>query len=330
MDWTDVMRLPPLMIDDNLLPLLQVVEHVRRQTGGVIELDGSLVVSLGPVAACLIAVAARAARRAGRILRVRHLPAAFQPILQGLDGDLVELPDGSVADPQESGGEASVSRQVFAARDANNAANLLANYIAKFIPREDRSEMLLDQYGTRIHHAIQPALAYVLTELVDNVFSHAATDEYRTPHAYMAIQSYPVGDLLRIAVVDDGCGLLGSLRGLLDSPPRNHFEAVIRAFEPFLSSKGTASMYAERRHMGLGLAVCCEICRRLGGRIYAASGNAWVQDPDLPSPSSRSAEPFYQGTVISLEIYRRGVTSGLLQDALSRFSGHHDLRLRFS
>lgn len=325
------MQLPRLLIDDNLRATLQVVDHVKRQESRVTELDASQVVSLHPTAACLIAIAARSARDTGRVLRISDLRADLRPIIQRLDQTIELIGElGTPIAAPDAGVETAVSSQVATARDANNAVNELATYIARFIPREDQSEMLHDQYGVRIHHAIQPALAYVLTELVDNVFSHAATEEYRSPHAYMAVQSYPQGDLLRIAVVDDGCGLLGSLRGVLDTPPKNHFEAAVRAFEPFLSSKSRPSMYAERRHMGLGLAVCREISQRLGGRMYAASGNAWIQNPGLPTQDNRSADPFFQGTVISLEIFRRGVTNRLLQDVLAHFAGPPDLRLKFS
>ena len=190
--------------------------------------------------------------------------------------------------------------------------------------------MLLDDYGLRIHHAVQPALAHVLSELVDNVFSHAATDEFRDPSAWLAVQSYPTGDLLRVAVVDDGCGLLGSLRSLTENPPKSHFEAAIQAFQPFVSSKRTRQMYAERTHMGLGLAVCRAICQRLEGSIYAASGNAWVENPGLPTQVTKSADPFYQGTIVALEFHRRAVTTGMLQSILAHFSGSADLRLKFT
>ena len=323
--------LPSLMLDDNVLPALGMVDYVKRQQGRSIELDATKVLTLQPSAACLIAVAARSARESGKTFRIAGLRPHLQLLVSQLD-PAIELAgptsaDSNVPAPDE---DTSIATQICAAREANTEVSRLATYIAQFIPNEDQAEMSLDQYGLRIHHAIQPALAYILAELVDNVFSHAATEEYRSPHAYMAVQSYSVGDRLRVAVVDDGCGLFGSLRSLLPEPPRNHYEAVTRAFEPFVSSKSMPMIYAERKHMGLGLPVCGQICRQLGGDIYAVTGNAWVQDPGFPSQLNRHAEPFFQGTVVCLEIFRRGVTNRLLQDALTHFSGSPDLRLKFS
>ncbi|HTQ37307.1 MAG TPA: ATP-binding protein [Steroidobacteraceae bacterium] len=289
------------MLDDNLLPALTAVDYAKREQSRIVELDAIDVVTLQPSAACLIAVAARSVRESGRTLRIARLRPQLRPLIQQLDAAIELVGAGSEGPPAPAPGEeTSISIQIHNARDANAEANRLATYIAQFIPREDQAEMLRDLYGVRIHHAIQPALAHILAELVDNVFSHAATEEYRSPHAYMAVQSYPAGDLLRVAVVDDGCGLLGSLRALPENPPRNHYDAATRAFEPFVSSKKSLAIYAERRHMGLGLPVCREICQQLGGRIHAATGNAWIQDPGLSTQTNRQADPFFQGTLICL------------------------------
>jgi signal transduction histidine kinase len=319
------------MIDENLPAVLEVVEQVKESSERHIELDASAVVTLQPAAACLIASAARAARNSGKTAGIRQLGEHLQPLLLRIDPaiQITGTPRATLSDPKP-GEDAIVARVVAAAGEANTAVNELAKYIARFIPKEDEEEMLQDQYGLLIHHAIQPALAHILSELVDNVFSHAATAQFPNPQAYIAVQSYPTGDLLRVAVVDDGCGLQATLRALVEDPPRSHFEAATRAFEPFVSSKSARTMYAERRHMGLGLPVCREICHQLGGRIYAATGNAWVRNPGMGAQEGRTTTPFLQGTVISLELYRRGVTNRLLQDVLAKFSGPADLRLRFT
>lgn len=319
------------MLDENLPSVLEVVEQATACDARLIEVDASAVVTLQPAAACLLATAARIAREAGKTLRLHQLGVHLQPLLLGLDPtmEITGTPRAALSDPKP-GEDAIVARVVTETGAANAAVNELANYIARFIPKEDEEEMIQDEYGLLIHHAIQPALAHVLSELVDNVFSHAATAQFPNPHAYIAVQSYPAGDLLRVAVVDDGCGLQASLRAMVDDPPKNHFDAATRAFQPFVSSKSARSMYAERRHMGLGLPVCREICQQLGGRIYAATGNAWVRNPGMGAQEDRTTTPFFQGTVISLEIYRRGVTNRLLQDVLAKFSGPADLRLRFT
>jgi ABC-type transporter Mla MlaB component len=320
--------LPPLLLDGNLQALMGVLAFVRDAPDQIVELDATKVVAIEPTAACLLAASARGAEVRGRAIVIRGMNTRLVPTLAEFGASLRFL------DSREEGIHAAaipttVVRYVAAASDANNAANAMAAYLARFIPREDEAQMQQDRYGLRIHHAIQPALAYVLTELVDNVFSHAASEDFRDPKAWMAVQSYPAGDLVRVAVVDDGCGLLASLRGLVVDAPKNHYDAITRAFEPFVSSKSSPGLYAERRHMGLGLAVCRAICQRLGGRIVAATGNAWIENPGLPGRIRRAIDSPYRGTLIALELNRRGVTTGLLQEVLDRLAGTPDLRLRF-
>jgi C4-dicarboxylate-specific signal transduction histidine kinase len=218
---------------------------------------------------------------------------------------------------------------VYSSRDANRAANELAKRISQFVPSEDRASLLRDHHGLKIYNAIQPALAYILVELVDNVFNHARTEEYRNPVAWMVVQYYRSGDLVRIAVVDDGCGFLGSMRGMMQNAPRSHSEAVDLAFMPFVSSKNLPAIYAERRHMGIGLPVCRDICQRMDGQVYAATGDSWISNPGLQAERRRRAEPFYQGTIVSLEFHRRAATVNTLRDILSSYSGSEDLPIQF-
>jgi hypothetical protein len=241
-------------------------------------------VALEPVAACLLGIASRICGASGGSLVIRELEPRLAALIPSNDSPIHF--DGGV---NRNGKESPIvaARYVPASRQGNDAANAIADSIARFVPHEDREEMLRNQYGLRIHHLIQPALAHVLVELVDNVFAHAATQ------------------------------------------PKNHYEAAIKAFEPFVTSKGTPELYADRRHLGIGLAVCRGICSRLQGGIYAASGNAWVKNPGLGSQHNRAADPAFQGTVIALELHRRAVTSGTLRDVLAEVSGSADLRIQF-
>lgn len=322
------MNLPPLLIDRNLQQMLAMCSEIQSTSGPVIALSGQDVVTLEPVGACLLAMCSRKAALKDQRIEISGMRSPLRAILRDFSSGIT-FADDAGDDGGESKLGASVSRHVQTARQANAAANDMANYMAQFIPAEDRLEMSQDNYGLRIHHAVQPAIAYILSELLDNVFCHAATTDFREPNAWVAVQSYPAGDLMRVAVVDDGCGFLGSLRGLPENPPKNHFEATTRAFQPFLTSKGVPLLYAERRHMGLGLPVCNAISRSLDGFLHAASGNAWVERPNSVRQVNRTADAFFQGTIVALELHRRGATPNLLRDVLATFSGSADLRLRF-
>jgi len=66
-----------LLIDQNLRAALQVVELAKSATSEVVELNGSRVISLEPVGACALALAARIAKRMGEFFELRAWRQTF-------------------------------------------------------------------------------------------------------------------------------------------------------------------------------------------------------------------------------------------------------------
>jgi hypothetical protein len=322
-------KLPALLIDANLTAALQVPAYIAETDAAAVTLDASAVTAIQPVGACLLARATHGASRSGKQVVVNQWSPQLQQLMQRL-GCEVTWGDQQ---PQVRGGEErpqapTVAIPIRSRHEANAVANELSMRITAFIPTEDRAGVLEDERSALAYHLVQPVLAYALGELVDNVFSHAqrATEAFGS---WVAAQWYPTGDLVRVAIVDTGCGLLGSLRGY-HPRPKNHFEAAALAFTPFVSSKGDIGMYVDRSHMGLGLPVCRDICERLGGRLYAASGNAWVTNPGMDSEERRSLTVPHAGTIVSLEFHRRAITSRTMQEILAKYRGEpSDLRPQF-
>jgi signal transduction histidine kinase len=321
-------KLPALLIDANLSVVLGILAQVDT-TASVVNLDASVVTAVQPVGACILACAAHKARANGKELVVAQWSPQFRQLMQRL---ACEVTWGDQQPQVRSGEERpqapTLVTPIMSRENGNAVANDLSTQITAFIPTEDRSGVLEDERSELAYHLVQPVLAYALGELVDNVFSHARRST-EAIGSWGAAQWYPTGDLVRVAIVDTGCGLLASLRDY-HSPPKNHFEAAALAFKPFVSSKGDIGMYADRSHMGLGLPVCRDICERLGGRLYAASGNAWVTNPGLSSEERHSLAVPHAGTTVSLEFHRRAITSRTMQEILAKYTGKPtDLRPQF-
>jgi hypothetical protein len=320
-------ELPQVLTDADPRAVLAVCESIRDSRDPELFIDASRLISIHPTSVCLLAAAIQGVADGGRTICVRGMPSDVQSVFES-----VQCPALWERPQQDSAAHYAAPTRAHLIRDlltANEAANAVAAHIAQFIPSEDRHEVLHDSYGARIHHAIQPALGYVLTELVDNVLSHSRTEGFPHAAAWVAAQYYSAGDLVRVAVVDDGCGLHGSLRGLDSGAPNNHFDAARLAFSPHVSSKGRLMIYQDRRHAGIGLSVCREIGRKLGGQIYSVSGDAWIRNPGLLDSEESHRIPFWQGTAICLELRRRAATPGTLAEALTRFQGDPALRVQF-
>ena len=93
--------------------------------------------------------------------------------------------------------------------------------------------------------AIEGASFRIFTELVENVFEHSQT----SLDAYAALQTYPAGNRLTVAVSDSGIGLMQSLRPTLRGGPLDNMSDVdllVEIFRQGISSKG-----AGKRGLGL-------------------------------------------------------------------------------
>src|ERR1022692_900458 len=165
------MELPGLLIDRNLGASLNMLQWVRTSDARNVVLDAHAVVSIEPVAACILGAAAKGCRAAWKTLTIRDLAPNLHGIVRSIDSQIVL--DGPTADQGTLHQQNCIAagQVISTVSEGNKAANAIADQIARFIPREDRDQMMLDEYGVLIHHAIQPALAHILSELVDNVFS---------------------------------------------------------------------------------------------------------------------------------------------------------------
>jgi hypothetical protein len=121
---------------------------------------------------------------------------------------------------------------------------------------------LLVRNGVRVRAGI---VAEMAAELVDNFAQHADR-----PLAACLVQYYPRSRRVAFAICDCGIGI----RASLSSNPKYahlaglpHREAAMRAFEPLVSRKAEG---------GMGLTEVKESTLCLGGRVFLATGDAYV------------------------------------------------------
>lgn len=100
----------------------------------------------------------------------------------------------------------------------------------------------------------------ILAELIDNVFAHSETQL----DGFAALQVYPKGNCLKVAVSDSGLGLLRTLRPALQSQaPKlaalRDVELLVQVFKQGLSRHGTGR--------GCGLKGCADKAIKFGAEL---------------------------------------------------------------
>ncbi|WP_232107054.1 ATP-binding protein [Pseudomonas putida] len=121
-------------------------------------------------------------------------------------------------------------------------------------------------------------IEYALKELLENALSHARKEGRGGASVWVACQHFPTNGTVRIAIVDNGCGFLATLREHHQLPEQSHSAAIQTALLPRVScNRGPLVAYeTDSQNQGVGLTTTAKIAEAAGGTLIVASGNAWV------------------------------------------------------
>jgi signal transduction histidine kinase len=197
--------------------------------------------------------------------------------------------------------------------DADTIANTLADSIVQFVPGE---YIAADDSFTR--DPIRTPLAYVITELLDNGLTHGRGKGYSHASVWIAAQYYGHGDLIRLAVVDNGCGFLRSLESHPQVNPKSHSAALRKAFDAGISCNKEVGLFKDALNMGIGLTISRDITIRSRGTVWAGSGDAWITNPGLES-EKYARIPMWHGSMLNLELHRAGLLSFHFRDLFAQY-----------
>jgi hypothetical protein len=119
-------------------------------------------------------------------------------------------------------------------------------------------------------------LQYSLRELLLNALTHAKKEGKLRSAVWVAAQHYQKLGVVRVAVVDNGCGALATLKSSPKLLDKTHAGAIRTALEPFVTcNPETRAMWAgETANRGIGLTTTRRIASAANGKLVIASGNA--------------------------------------------------------
>jgi len=148
--------------------------------------------------------------------------------------------------------------------------------------------------------ALEEPLAYIFTELLDNVFQHGGKHGFE-PSAWVCAQYYPTSDRVQFAIVDDGCGFLASLGEHPDLPAKTDAAAIRLALKEKVSGNPTLLLKGadHSANQGIGLTVVSRIVQMIRGRMWIASGKAALELDGQACPTGG-----WQGSILTAELCR--------------------------
>lgn len=129
--------------------------------------------------------------------------------------------------------------------------------------------------------AVRRPIEYALKELLENSLSHAKKEGNGNASVWVACQHFS-DDIVRLAIVDNGCGFLATLRDHAMLKEKTHLAAIEAALiERVSCNRGPNIGYeTDSQNQGVGLTTTARIAAAASGHLIVASGDAWVRTDD--------------------------------------------------
>jgi hypothetical protein len=137
-------------------------------------------------------------------------------------------------------------------------------------------------------------LKYLISEMMDNVISHASSDV----GGFVTAQYFPTKEKVQVVIIDSGVGFLKTLSSKYTL--YNEQEAILKALEKEVSGSNNFAPYTNvPKHAGLGLYFLSQIIKHTHGKLLIVSNDTIYR---LPQDTFTPIKPF-NGTMIAFELY---------------------------
>ena len=319
-----MVELPSLLLTANIAGVLRICAQIDETADPVI-CDAARLVVAEPMALCALVVTLSRMQRIGRSVHVVGLSRQFKQHLESLDILAASL---HLAESERNTGyqETLHAYRVKNEQHGNEVGNKIAAEIASLIPSHQPAISALEP-PPKINSVFYP-LAYIFTELIDNALRHGRGRGFSHASVCLCAQYHPPRGLIRLAVVDDGCGFLATFQGRSDIQAKSHAEAIRTGFRPYTSSKRDVGLFSDTQHQGLGLTICRDLALRSEGNVAVVSGNSWITNPEAHDEQSRIT-PFWRGAALSVELRLPALNTVNFFEITGRYNPDPDLPIRF-
>lgn len=182
----------------------------------------------------------------------------------------------------------------------------IASAIVKDVP--DMSWETVDGMQPSEADKVSTELEYLFSELLNNALAHGRLRGYPDAHAKVSAQYYPKVGRLRIAIVDNGCGLLQTLQAheKMDGE-QTCFKAIQIALEPTVSCNREQGLRTDAKNQGFGLTIVTRMALDTGGLVAIFSGDGRLKQSGDGEPEM-SPMHNWQGTAVYLEFDRKALS----------------------
>lgn len=294
------------------------------ETSGLVDVDAAGLRFVDPFGMAMLGACFHTVRQSGGKIRVHRLMPEISSYLQRMDVFTgVELVGCAPANGvRRHRGDALVElTQLSNHSEVGKTAHLLAQAMIG----DQTNELPDEMTGYTAYDRLVEPLQYALNELLENALTHARRG-MKDACVWVASQYYPKKDLIRLGVVDNGCGFLASLQTHKMLQHQRHLEAILLALQPRISCNRDLGLRPDSVNQGVGLTTTCRIAEHAAGRMILVSGNAMHSTSGY---SGESTAAYWQGVGIFMAMKRSGLADVRFRELLPSLDDIPPVRLRF-
>lgn len=297
--------------------------------GNKVDVDAAKLKFVDPFGMALLAATFHQIMSHDGLVRVYHLNDQISGYMQRMDVfqgvQLVDCANTTGQRHDRSADLVEVTR-LESQSDVEDAAYRLALASVGNMHIANRNEMPDEMTGYTEAERLAEPIQYALNELLENALTHAKCGGYNNACVWVASQYYKRNSLVRLGVVDNGCGFLASLRNHSELRSKTHLSAILTALKPYVSRNRDLGLLNDSVNEGIGLTVTNRIAERAGGRIFIASGDAVHS---VSSSYTFDGDECWQGVAIGMELQRQKLTEVHFRELIPPRNAHLKINLRF-
>lgn len=306
-------------------------QEVLKSTDGDIDIDARYLRFTDPFGIALLGACFYEIKVRGQKIRINNLNANLSGYLQRMDlfegAELIDYQP--VSGIRHNRADSLVELTMLSQHsEVGNVSNKLANAIVGGFGDVDPNEPEDEMTGFNMFYKLVQPLQYALNELLENSLTHARRSGYKDASVWIASQYYKNNGLIRLGVVDNGCGFLESLQNHPALTSKRHLNAMLLGLQPRISCNRELGLRGDTRNQGVGLTTSSRIVQHAGGRMVLVSGNA-MHDTLGKSQESTNDLCFWHGVGIAIECQRSRLADVRFRELLPPLDDIPPARLRF-
>lgn len=266
----DAINFPKSLSSSDPGPLFDVCSLIAAHSGNVV-IDASELAFIDPLGLAVLR-ATLDCQPEEKCIHIRFLPktmASYLTRMEFFQGLNVEGVDENDRNPN---GEPHNCVELIQVVDHEQSEEIASRLVQAMTGQPNSAEK-----NPELESCLRP-IEYALKELLENSLSHAKREGNGRSSVWVACQHFRTSGDVRLAIVDNGCGFLATLRGHAELTESTDGAAIQAALVARVScNRGpSVSFESESQNQGVGLTTTAKIAAAAEGHLVVVSGNAWV------------------------------------------------------